>query len=171
MQSSVSNSQIFEYNKTLLDLMNNFQCKVFDIEIQFNFSSCIKHKQLNALCKILSKVIHSVTISYTNIPDSKQFTKLFISCAHVKSLIFNLYEAPKLDFLTPKSKVRFDIECLQFRLKYADDLLTLLKQIDEAPNLSPEIVDITVSESEVELTEEDLNIFQFKVRLCINNKI
>ena len=115
--------------------MDNFQGCIFDIEIQFNFANSIKKKQLNSLCKILSKVIKSVTISYSNIPDSKQFTKLFISCAHIGSLIFDLYEAPKLDFLESNSKVRFDTKYLEFRLKYADDLLTLLAQIDKAPYL------------------------------------
>ena len=151
--------------------MDNFQGWIFDLEIQFNFANSIKKKQLNSLCKILSKVIKSVTISYSNIPDSKQFTKLFISCAHIGSLFFDLYEAPKLDFLESNSKVRFDTKYLEFRLKYADDLLTLLAQIDKAPYLWPEIVDITVLESEVNLTKEDLSIFQFRVRLYANNQM
>ena len=151
--------------------MNNFQSRVFDIEIQFNFANYIKCKQLSAICKVLTKVVSSITISYTNIPDSKQFTKLFISCAYVETLIFDLYDAPKLDFLKLNSKVRFGIKYLQFRLKHADDLLTLLTQIDVAPSLKPERVDVTVFESEIKLTNEDLSIFKFRVRLCANTKI
>ena len=69
--------------------MYDFKGKFFNTEIQFNFSSCIKRKHLNALSKFLSNVLSSVSIGYTSKPDSKQFTKLFISCADIEYLVFD----------------------------------------------------------------------------------